>query len=249
MGKISIRKSWSKGFFLYIICTNELHLSSMVSVWWDDLQAQVKNRLHCLQPEPCNDKAWNNASSVVTVQLPSRTPRCEIKDTSPKTKLSMVSISRQGRGNPNLLWRLGSLCVKCPQGQQTVAEVYRPLSRQVHNTGNLSLQCLPFPMIHPKSISYAATEGLIKYLCTNAPLNLWDDRFRWGTHLLSHTSSSSVISLSDSGQISIVLAVFFLLRLKTWFLLWLKTDFSTFIYGHTAEWSVLCKSKMNMSNE
>ncbi|TSM94669.1 hypothetical protein Baya_8464 [Bagarius yarrelli] len=60
----------------------------MVSVWRDDLQAQVKNRLYRLQLEPCNDKAWNNASSVVTVQLPGRTPRCEIKDTSPETKLS-----------------------------------------------------------------------------------------------------------------------------------------------------------------
>lgn len=38
-----------------------------VSVWWDGLQVQVKNALHRLQPEPCNDKSWDNVSSVVTV--------------------------------------------------------------------------------------------------------------------------------------------------------------------------------------
>lgn len=94
MGKCSRRKSWSEGFFLYIICTNELHLSDVGKCVVGCLEAQVKNRLRRLQPEPCNDKSWDNASSVVTVLLPGRAPRCEIKETSPKTKLSTVSIGQ-----------------------------------------------------------------------------------------------------------------------------------------------------------
>lgn len=79
-------------------CTSSVLMNytfpTQVSVWWDGLQAQVKNELHRLQPEPCNDKSRDNASSVVTVQLPGKAPRCEIKDTSPGTKLSTVSIGQ-----------------------------------------------------------------------------------------------------------------------------------------------------------
>ncbi len=52
------------------------------------------------QPEPCNDKGPDKAGTVVTIQLPGKTPRCEIKDTSTETKLSAACIGQRGNGKP-----------------------------------------------------------------------------------------------------------------------------------------------------
>lgn len=67
------------------------------------------------QPEPCNDKGQDKAGSVVTIQLPGKTPRCEIKDTSMETKLSAACIGQWGNGKPEPIEVTVSVCLKRPQ--------------------------------------------------------------------------------------------------------------------------------------
>lgn len=126
--KSSRRKSCSEGLLLSDVCANELHRAK-VSVWWDGLQAQVKNGLRRLQPEPCNDKSRDNESSVVTVQLPGRAPRCEIKDTSPETKLSRLSIGQQGRGKPKPIVETRVAVCETPTGAADSGRRVQPLGQ------------------------------------------------------------------------------------------------------------------------
>lgn len=97
------------------------------------------------QLEPCNDKSQDKAGSVVTVQLPGKTPRCEIKDTSIETMLSAACISQRGKWKPKPIEQTGSVCLKHPQEKKTVAVGCTPLGGEVQNTSNPSHDYRPFP--------------------------------------------------------------------------------------------------------